>query len=502
MAVNPPPLVSPIPSLQVRAVLDQDPLLTAGLAIAPGGQRVVLLVSAARARPGEREEFSEWCRALTDISVVARTAAIADFGHTDEGKPFLATYVQRSLADELRLVGPPQPRLIRGMGAAIADALAAAHAYGLVHAAVSPATVLMADDGARLGGFGATAPGLTGPLGVWAFTAPEHRAAASAGDSVGSPAGDVFALAATICVALAGVLPWSDPVGWADAAGLAGGAQAPRWVTAVRAALDADPDKRPTAENLAEALRSPAAPLPDRPPGAKVDLRGLIPRQVRRLAAYSIDAMADGPTPSVGRAKPGPGPGPVSPVPVQRRRIREVVRAHRAASGLVATVTTALVATGVYAWAAHGTPSVAAAPQGPTPAEIQAAANIAQMTLLAGARQAGETFIHNLGGGSKLTCANAHNAEVVATRKSQTAITCTDLVAHEKTLLSSRTLLEMRTARVLQAVGYDTGTVADPDPHAIISLLYVPDLQGVLKSFEMVMTYHDEQWWVVEVTFG
>lgn len=501
MAANPPPLVSPIASLQVRAVLDQDALLTAGLTHAPGGQRVVLLVSAAPAHPGEREEFTQWCRALTDVCAVARTSAVADFGHTEDGRPFLATYVQRSLADEMRLVGPPDPKSIRHMGATVADALAAAHSYGLVHAAVSPATVMMVNDGVRLGGFGATAPGLTGPLGVWAFTAPEHRAAAAAGHSTGSPAGDVFALAATVCVALAGVLPWSDPVSWADAAGLEGGPDAPRWVMTIRAALHADPDRRPSAEEMAEALRSPASPLPDRPRGAKVDLRGLIPRKVRRLAAYSIDAMADGPTPVVGRAKPGAertrapeDAPPKSP----RSRLAALVRAHRWGAAVVALCTAALVGAGAYAWAVSGSPS---APSGRTPT-AQHSDDAVLAALLTGARDTGEQFLHNVGNASQDTCAVVHGDAIVTVPHSTAPISCDYLVAHAPRLLGSQAVVQMRTARVSQAAGYDGGGVPDPDPHAVITLPSVPELQTVFSSLEMVLTYHEGQWWVVRVTFA
>ncbi len=548
MAANPPPLVSPVPSLQVRAVLDQDAQLTAGLTHAPGGQRVVLLVSAAPTGPGEREGFTEWCRALTDVCAVSRAAAVADYGHTDDGHPYLATYVHRSLADQLRLVGPPEPRLIRHMGATIADVLAASHSYGLLHGAVSPATVLMVDDGVRLGGYGATAPGLTGPLGVWAFTPPEHRAAAAAGESPASPSADVFALAATICVALAGVLPWSDPVNWADAAGLAGGPTAPRWATAIRSALDPNPDKRPTAEEMAEALRSPAAPLPDRPRAAKVDLRGLIPRKVRRLAAYSIDAMADDPSPVIGRAAPGAGvkdrrdgvyrtsgrdepptggtgaragaagvvgaagkasaggkPGAAGTggsgkAGAAASRLNALVRKHRgaaAASGMVAAV---LVAAGAYAWARSGT-TPPTSPNTPV-AHASVAPSDTVTALLAGARQVGEDFLHNLGANDPHTCTVVHGNAVITTKNSKKPITCATLLSQDAQLLGSRAMLQMRTARVGQAVGYDNGGVPDPDMHAVITLLFVPDLQGVFSRFEMVLTHHAGQWWVIQVTFG
>jgi len=289
-----------VPGLTVRAVLDQDATLTAGLALDATGGRAVLLLAMEPCAPWEREEFLAWSKALQDAATVARIGRIIDFGHTTDGRPFLASYVTTSLSDRLRLVGKPAPEEICGIGASIADALATAHSYGIVHAAVSPATILMVPDGVLLGGFGATAPGLTGPLNVWAFTAPEHRAAAADGAEVGTPAADVFALAATICVAFAGILPWSDPTSWADTAAIPDGPDAPIWATAVRAALAVDPDRRPSAEELATAMRR-AAPAPTSPfHRAKVDLRGLIPRAARRLAAASIDAMAEA-VPVLGR---------------------------------------------------------------------------------------------------------------------------------------------------------------------------------------------------------
>ena len=300
MTHNPPPLVSPVPGLEIHAVLDRDATMTAGLAVERPGRRVLVLVGIPVAAPGERREFFDWVLALEEVGRVAPIAEIIDFGHTADQRPFFATRVLPTLADRMRLVGPPSHRAIGIIATTIADVLAASHAAGIVHGAVNPAAIQLDGESASLGGFGATAPGLDAALGVWAFTPPEHRAAAAAGRPVGSPAADVFGLAATICVARAGMLPWSDPVSWADAAGLPAGPAA--WVTAIRAALDPDPDGRPTAEEFASSMRS--APEADGTAGARVDLRGLIPRQVRRLAAYSLDAMADAGAVSAGRAAP------------------------------------------------------------------------------------------------------------------------------------------------------------------------------------------------------
>ena len=47
-----------------------------------------------------------------------------------------------------------------------------------------------------------------------------------------------------------------------------------------------------------------------------------------------------------------------------------------------------------------------------------------------------------------------------------------------------------------------SGSTGGPYPEASISLSHVPSLRPVLKSFEMVLTFRDQQWWVAEVTFG
>ncbi len=299
---NPPPLVSPVDKYAVQAVLDQDGTLTAGLAVGADGEHAVLLVGSERLNPGQAEELARWTEALTEAARVARIARIAGHGRTIDGRGYLITCVRPSLADHLRLMGQPAPDQVRHIGARIADALATAHSYGIVHGAVSPSTILMDTEGVLLGGFGATAPCLSAPLGLWAMTPPEHRSAALAGEYAASVAGDVFGLAATMCVALAGALPWADPAGWADAAGLPRGSSMVPWVEAVRDALSPDPDQRPGAEEFAATLRMPADVNLTEFHGTRVDLRHLIPRQVRRLSAHSIAAMADDEMPATGRA--------------------------------------------------------------------------------------------------------------------------------------------------------------------------------------------------------
>src|SRR6185369_9451910 len=91
---NPPKLASPVPGYDVRAVLDQDATLTAGLTIGPDGQHAVLLVGSERLHPGQAEELARWADALSDAAKVARIATTAGYGRTDDGRGYLLTRVQ------------------------------------------------------------------------------------------------------------------------------------------------------------------------------------------------------------------------------------------------------------------------------------------------------------------------------------------------------------------------------------------------------------------------
>ncbi|HEY7176950.1 MAG TPA: hypothetical protein VH442_18720, partial [Micromonosporaceae bacterium] len=572
MTQNPPPLISPVPGFEMRAVLDRDATLTAGLAVGEAGRRLLVIVGTPVSAPGAREEFLAWGGTLEEVSRVAPTSPIIAYGHTFDDRPYLATRVVPSLADRMRLIGPPKHRAIMVLASAVAEVLAATHAAGLVHGAVNPAAVLLDGEAAMLGGFGAMAPGLDVPLGVWAFTPPEHRAAATNGGVVGSPAADVFGLAATICVARAGMLPWSDPVGWAEAARLP--VSRADWVEAIRAALDRNPDARPSAEEFASAMRT--APHEDVDAAARVDLRGLIPRQVRRLGAYSVDAMADAGTVSAGRAAP-PGPGTPSGPAVGRGRVPwrpargtakpvsvpagdgvgddpappdsaeattpgataatsagtanptnsttgtttgtsdaaadvdmpiglgQAMRTRPSVVGIAAIATAAILGTGAYAWAQHSpapAAPAAAATVDTTPSTTPHAIPTPTLTtaeLLAGARVAGQVFLRGAGAGDTTVCSNAIAGDIVTARKSPGPIDCRDFVHHVGYLLGAKSATAMTKATVVGAVSYANGSTANGAyPGAFISLPYVPDLRNDLTKLELVLTYRDGRWWVVQ----
>ena len=489
MTENPPPLRSPVAGFEVRAVLDQDEVLTVGLALDAAGERAVLLMANHGGQHRQRQEFLEWATAISGAAKVAPIAPIAGFGHTDDGRPYFASRVATSLADHLRLIGQPPTSQIRGMGASVADALATIHSYGLVHAAVSPATVLLFDRGVRLGGFGATAPGLTCRSTLWAFTAPEHRSAAVSGDEVGSPAADVFALAATICVALAGVLPWSDPTTWADIAEVPKGKKAPRWAIVLRSALAANPDLRPSAEEFAAALRLPAPEPVAAFDHAKVDLRGLIPRGARRLAAASVDAMSDAVMPARGRVS-------VPNEQVKMRRTRRFLREHRAGIGIAACLIALIAAYEINDLRGDDNSG-------------RAAANVTTQqttaTLLVSARDQAQTFLHEIGIGDAIACSIVNGNHNFIVPASTATTDCTDVVADHSSILSAQLRDSLKQAQVTQAVQISTGSEqvdssgSAADLQAFVSLAYVPALQGLLTRLEITMDYHDNQWWVIQM---
>lgn len=143
----------------------------------------------------------------------------------------------RSLADINREDGPIAPSLAAHVGTQVAAALAAMHAKGMVHRDITPANILVTDDGtAKLADLGVAAwaqvtlTGSARSAGTPGFAAPEvvngHRA---------TPASDVFSLGVTLSVAVEGQ---SDE----------------RFTNALSALTDPDPGRRPSADEAARLL--------------------------------------------------------------------------------------------------------------------------------------------------------------------------------------------------------------------------------------------------------
>ncbi|EST39358.1 hypothetical protein N566_02415, partial [Streptomycetaceae bacterium MP113-05] len=111
------------------------------------------------------------------------------------------------LPTALAVHGGPLPEpTVRALGAALTEALTINHGQGLTHAGVSPAAVLVAGDGPRLGCFGAAraaAPDGTarsGLPGLEPGSLPPEQAAGGRP----RPLGDLYALGAVIAYAATG----------------------------------------------------------------------------------------------------------------------------------------------------------------------------------------------------------------------------------------------------------------------------------------------------------
>jgi serine/threonine protein kinase len=162
---------------------------------------------------------------------------------------------------------------VKPLLASIAEGLAALHEHGIVHRDLKPGNILLADGVPQIADFGLsrlpdsdtvesmdahadTAAPLTRTgdlMGTPAYMAPELAAGANAA----SPASDVFAFGVIAYELLRGRAPFAEPVVLARAKGrdvkppVIDDLAAP-----IACSLDSDPAKRPSAVELATALRS------------------------------------------------------------------------------------------------------------------------------------------------------------------------------------------------------------------------------------------------------
>ena len=145
---------------------------------------------------------------LNHPHVVAVFDAVEDDGRTWLVMEYLPS---RTLAELLAAEGPLDPRRAAHLGAQAADGLAAAHARGVVHRDVKPGNILVTDDDrAKITDFGIalitgdprlTQTGLV--IGTPSYFSPE---AARGGEP--GPAGDVWALGASLYEAVEGHPPY------------------------------------------------------------------------------------------------------------------------------------------------------------------------------------------------------------------------------------------------------------------------------------------------------
>ncbi len=325
------------------------------LARSPGGRAVAVKVvrQALLRDEGFRRRFVREVAAARRVTGFF-TAAVVDAD--PEGDPaWLATeYVPGlSLQEAVARHGVWPQEAVRGLGAALAEALAAVHAADLVHRDLKPSNVLLAPDGPRVIDFGIsaavgdTALTRTGTvIGTPGFIPPEQLRHESSG-----PAGDVFALGAVLAYAAAGVGPFGGGASHAvnyrvvhedpDLRGLA-----PALADVVARCLAKDPAERPTVAWLLDELgESETGAADDRPvrqgvpaPDGDVATAGWLPGPVADSATGMRAEIPTEPLPRQGDATTQSAPA--SPG-TRGRRLRTV---------LATTTALTVIATGAALW--------------------------------------------------------------------------------------------------------------------------------------------------------
>ncbi|GIH34603.1 serine/threonine-protein kinase [Microbispora amethystogenes] len=164
----------------------------------------------------DRRRFMREVTSAGALSGHPHVADVYDAGVLGDGRPYMVLELcpNGSLADRLRDGGPLGPCEVRDIGVRIADALAAAHALGVLHRDVKPANILVNSYGmVALSDFGlATMPGAGGAVPGEVSVTRESLTPAYAPPEAfdltePTAAGDVYSLAATLYALLSGRPP-------------------------------------------------------------------------------------------------------------------------------------------------------------------------------------------------------------------------------------------------------------------------------------------------------
>ncbi|CAM5258646.1 Serine/threonine-protein kinase PknD [Streptomyces tendae] len=268
--------------------------------------------------PEFRERFRRETAAARAVTGVY-TAAVLDAGPDDE-PPWMAVEfcAGPGLPEAVAAHGPLGSGDLAALGAALAEALAAVHAAGLVHRDVKPSNVLISRDGPKVIDFGiaksAADESLTADseaIGSPGFIAPEQLAGDAAGPG---PAADVFALGAVLTVAATGRGPFGSGRvpevlyrtlhGEPDLVGVPGTV----WEDFLGLCLARRPADRPT---VAQVLAWCAERASEEPWWELEPVAGLIRRQedqvTELLRGVGVEAAGRGPEDAVPAASGGDG---------------------------------------------------------------------------------------------------------------------------------------------------------------------------------------------------
>ncbi|MFI1353646.1 serine/threonine-protein kinase [Streptomyces sp. NPDC020898] len=260
-----------VPGYEVVEVLGQGGFATVYRAhqLAVGREVALKMDSRVLATDRDRQRFLREVTAAGQLSGHPHVVAVYDAGVLDNGRPYMVLELcpGGSLGDRLHRQGPFPAAEARDIGVRIADALAAAHAAGVLHRDIKPGNIMIDRYGnVGLADFGLAAMPRAGQeLSVTrealtpAYAPPEAFRLADP-----TPAGDVYSLAATIYALVHGRPPHFPEEGslgiaevivrhtWPlpDLPGVS-----PRFTEVLRHAMAPDPaDRLPSAAALRDAL--------------------------------------------------------------------------------------------------------------------------------------------------------------------------------------------------------------------------------------------------------
>ncbi len=364
-----------VPGYEVVEVLGQGGFATVYRArqLAVGREVALKMDSRVLATDRDRQRFLREVTAAGQLSGHPHVVAVYDAGVLDNGRPYMVLELcpGGSLGDRLHQQGPFPAAEARDIGVRIADALAAAHAAGVLHRDIKPGNIMIDRYGnVGLADFGLAAMPRAGQeLSVTrealtpAYAPPEAFRLADP-----TPAGDVYSLAATIYALMHGRpahFPEEGSLGIAE--------------VIVRHTWPL-PDLPGVSPRLTEVLRHAMAPDPaDRLPSAAA-LRDA-------LAAVDLDEYFAPPgAPSVPAAAPGSltGRPPALPTTASPPKARRRKGRVRVTVGIVAV---AFVGTGGTVAYQYLPPATTAAPD--TGAEVGPSASASGTGGTAQAQNAG-----------------------------------------------------------------------------------------------------------------
>jgi tRNA A-37 threonylcarbamoyl transferase component Bud32 len=136
-----------IPGLRIAGIIGEGGFATVyrGWQVAVGREVAVKIDNRVLVSERDRRRFVREVTAAGRLSGHPHVIDIYDAGTLDDGRPYMVMEFcpGGSLADAIRSNGVMNPAQVRDIGIKIADALAAAHAAGVLHRDVKPANILV-----------------------------------------------------------------------------------------------------------------------------------------------------------------------------------------------------------------------------------------------------------------------------------------------------------------------------------------------------------------------